>query len=122
MKRILNLNALSVKFLLVIGCFLIVLPAAFYAGSALLGPSSVFSQVCLYLAKGSAVIGIILLAGFIILVILEQVQDNIIYRQYLESRRKKRPLAGGLYECQFCGCRTVREFDAACPVCGEKLE
>ncbi len=122
MKRILNSNAYGTKSLLVIGFFLVVLPVIFYGGSALLGQSNVLAKVMLDLAKVSALMGSLLLAGFIILLAVEYVQDKMIFCQYLKNRSKKQVLANGLYECQFCGCRTVHEFDATCPVCGKQLD
>lgn len=122
MKRILNLNDWGVKSLSVIGIFLVLLPAGFYVVSLLLGPTNPVSQVMLDLAKTAALIGAFLLAAFVVLLVLEQVQDRIIFRQYLKKRSRKLPAAGGLYECQYCGCRTVREFDAVCPVCGKSLD
>ena len=122
MKRILNLNNYGVISLLVIVLFLIVLPAVFYTASLLLGPANSISAVLLTLVKASAMVGTFLLAVFTILLALEQVQDRIIFRQYLKNRSKRRPIADGLYECQFCGCRTVREFDAVCLACGKSLD
>ncbi len=122
MKRILNSNAYGLKALLVIGFFLIVLPLMLYAGSSRPGLSKDLVQVLLVLVKGSAAVGVILLAGFILLLAVELVQDRIIFRQYLKQRGKKKLVGGGLYECQFCGCRTVREFDTTCPVCGKRLD
>ncbi len=122
MKRILNTNAYGMKVLLVIGFFLVVLPALFYAGSTFLDPSNVLSRMLLDLAKISAGVGACLLAAFLILLVVELVQDRTIFHQYLKNRSQKQLLANGLYECQFCGCRTVREFDATCPVCGKRLE
>ena len=122
MKRILDLNDYGVTSLLVVGFFLIILPAAFYAGSLLLGSENAIAPIFLDLAKISALAGAFLLAAFVILLTLEQVQDRIIFRQYLKNRQKRQPTAEGLYECQFCGYRRVREFDAVCPVCGKSLE
>ena len=122
MKRFLNSNAYGAKVLLIIGFFLIVLPVMFYAGSTLPGLPMDQEQVLLDLVKVSVSVGVILLAGFIILLVVELVQDKIIYRQYLNQRSKKQPVADGLYECQFCGCTKVHEFDVVCPVCGKSLE
>ncbi len=122
MKRILNTNAYGAKALLIIGFFLVVMPVIFYLGSIFLDPAHAPVRILLDLAKISAGIGIVLLAAFLILLVVEQAQDRIIFRQYLKNRRQKLPAGNGLYECQFCGCRTVREFDATCPVCGKSLE
>jgi protein-S-isoprenylcysteine O-methyltransferase Ste14 len=122
MKRILNSNAYGMKSLLVIGFFLIVLPALFLTGSAFLGLPNSQAQVFLDLAKISAAAGVILLAVFIALLVIEHAQDKILFHQYLKNRSKKQLVAEGLYECQFCGCRKVHEFDTICPVCGKKLE
>ncbi len=122
MKRILNTNAYGTKVLLVIGFFLIVLPGLCYAGSTLLDPANGLGRTLLDLAKVSAGVGVFLLATFLIVLAFELAQDRIIFRQYLKNRQQKLPIAGGLYECQFCGCRTVREFDATCPACGKRLE
>ncbi len=122
MKRFLNLNAYGMIFLVAIGLFLFVFPAALYAGSQLLSPVNPAAPVLLNAARLSAMIGACLLAAFALLLIIEQVQDKVIFRQYLKSRNKKLLLANGRYECQFCGCRSVREIDVVCPVCGKSLE
>ncbi len=122
MKRFLNLNSYGTRSLVVIGFFLIIVPGISYLGSQLVSTPYPMAQFLIALAKISALVGAILLAAFIILLALEQVQDGIIFRQYRKQRGKKLPISDGLYECQFCGCRTVREFDAICPVCGKRLE
>ncbi len=122
MKRILNTNTYGAAALLVIGFFLIILPVVCYAGSTFLEPSNILARTLLNLAKISAGVGAFLLAAFLILLVVELVQDRTIFRQYLKNRGQKQPLANGLFECQFCGCRMVREFDATCPVCGKRLE
>ncbi len=121
MKRILNTNAYGAKALLGIGFFLVVMPVILSLGSNFLDPADALARLLLDMAKISAGIGLVLLAAFLILLVVELAQDRIIFRQYLKNRSQKQPLGNGLYECQFCGCRTVRELDASCPVCGKRF-
>ena len=74
------------------------------------------------LAFGSLCLGGSLLVVFTILVGMELTMDNALYRRYQAGLRKRIPLADGLSECPYCGCRRVRDFEQHCPVCGKVLE
>ena len=126
LHRILNLNHFGTRALAVIGLFGVVFPVILYGISILLEafpqavslPSGLVRQLMI----GSLGVGCVLLAVFVILLIVEQIQDVLLYQVYRKSRAKRIPLADGRYECQFCGCRTLREFEHTCPVCGKVLE
>ncbi len=64
------------------------------------------------------VLGVILLAGFCLLLAVELRQDKRLNACYLKEKRTKIPLGDGLYECQTCGHQRVRGGDRSCPACG----
>jgi hypothetical protein len=74
------------------------------------------------LMKLSVVVGGILLGVLIVLLLFEQIQDAMLTASYDKNRKKRIPVSPEFFECQFCGCRRVREFETTCPVCGKELE
>ncbi len=117
-KGKLNLNELSSKIIAVIGLFLVVIPVVLSVSALLLSaPTGILES----LRNGSLVVGLILGAGFLVLVIVEQIQDHAMDAAYRRNRDRKVPLPGGGYECQYCGSQRIRARDTCCPVCGRAL-
>lgn len=73
-------------------------------------------------AKISAAAGGIILAGLIIVIVVELKQDKRLNIYYVSNRNRKIKISEGFYECQNCGSRTVRENDNTCGVCGIKFK
>lgn len=111
MKRILNLNNFSGPVLKVILSIGLGLPA----GLVLL--NYVLEQAGLHLPLLEHAIWFLLAAGgvalllFLGLVILERIQDNLLYRRYLRERGQHIN-----EECPYCGNRQLRPFEYACSV------
>jgi len=66
----------------------------------------------------SLAIGLIVLAFFVSLLIVEFYQDKKAERAYRIIKKTKTPLSNGFYECQSCGNRLIRVKDKSCGVCG----
>lgn len=100
------------KVLLIIGCFLFLIPvlSAFTAYMSRLPASPVISKV-------SMTIGILLLAAFAGLLAIELKQDKRLARHYAENRNIKILLSSGNYECQACGNCLVEPDDRFCSIC-----
>jgi len=116
MKRILNLNGISGSALVIIAMTGLVVPGALLLISRLFDRGGLHLPALEWLARFFWLAGGVLLVLFFVLVVLEHIQDAIIYRQYLQGRRQA--VEG---ECPFCGYRPVRAFEHSCPVCGETL-
>lgn len=108
--------------LTVIGLLGIVLPLLLYGLSLLLQAVHLPYAFAQRLMVVSLALGGALLVAFIILLIVEQIQDARLYQVYRRGREKRLLLPDGHYECQFCGCRALREFEHICPVCGKTLQ
>lgn len=111
MKRILNLNDYSSQVLIGIVGIGLGLPAVITLVARLLS-----LPVLQGWARVLAEIGAGLLGLFFVLVIVEQIQDTMLYRQYLRERGKH---VDG--ECPYCGNRQLRSFDHFCGVCGKDI-
>ncbi len=74
------------------------------------------------LMKASAALGLIALALFVILLLIEFAQDRFLDRWYRRRENEKLALPNGVYECQHCGSQIVRASDRHCPVCGQSLD
>jgi ribosomal protein S27E len=111
MKRILNLNDFSSPALIGILGIGLGLPAVITVVSRLLGLPALQGW-----ARVLAEIGAGLLGLFFVLVIVEQIQDHLLYRRYLRERGQH---VDG--ECPYCGNRQIRSFDHFCGVCGKKI-
>ncbi len=122
MKGKLNLNEPASRMIAVIGLFLIVIPLLLSAAGFLLSAVNIQAGILDALRNGSIVVGLILGAGFVMLIVVEQIQDHMIDRAYQRNRSQKLPLPGGGYECQYCGSRKLQAHDKSCPVCGHLLE
>ncbi len=117
MKRILNLNDYSVPVIKVISIIAVGLPTALWIFSYLLDRIGMRLPALERLAGVFLGIGGILLLLFLGLVVLEQIQDRVLYRQYLQKRGQQVES-----ECPYCGNRQLHSFEQFCPVCGEKVE
>lgn len=122
MKRKLNLNGPSTRIVKLIGTFAIVVPLGLQFLSLLLRTVHAPGGAVPYLQRASVAVGLGILAVFILLIVVEYVQDVWMDRLYRHNRRRRLPLADGLFECQHCGNRHLREADRSCPVCGKALE
>ena len=122
MKRPINLNEHGVKIAAWAGFFLVPLPLALFLLSKLPDPESRLAARLQDAIKISAAAGLAIQAGFAILIVVEQVQDQVFDRRYRETRVKRLEAPGGFYECQFRGCQRVRPDDRQCPVCGREIE
>jgi uncharacterized paraquat-inducible protein A len=108
-------------FVKVIGCFLVLVPAVLY-GITLLGNEKEITKTILFIMiKVSLVVGVVVFVCFLVLIVVEQIQDYYFDAQYQKQRNQKVLLANGHYECQYCGNQRVRENDKTCHVCGKEL-
>jgi hypothetical protein len=121
MKRKLNLNEPSARIMAGIGLFLVAIPVVLTVSGFLLRAANIQIDMLDDLRNGSFAIGLILGAGFIVLIVVEQIQDQRMDAAYRRNRSQKLPLPGGGYECQYCGNRKIRAHDTCCPVCGQTL-
>jgi hypothetical protein len=121
MKRLLNLNDTSLRAVLVLlisGGLSILL----HLVGLILGHLGLQAT---WLEAGSRLflwVTFILLGLFLLLLIVEGIQDAVydaIYRRRLGIRLQG---PGSFFECPFCGSQRVRAFDRVCPVCGKELE
>jgi hypothetical protein len=117
-KRILNLNHQGMLFIGLIVLFGVVIPGIMWLLRRFIHGSTV---LLIRLMHASLILAGLLLAVFLLLLIIEQVQDYLLYRAYRKGLGKRIPLADGLAECPYCGCRQVHEYQSACPVCGKEL-
>ena len=122
MNRLLNLNDVSIPFIVVIALFTLVLPGLLYLLFLFLEMIRVHWLLLLTIMRGSLGLGLALLGVFLLLIIAEQIQDRAIVRAYDSSRSKRLPAPGGLFECQYCGNRRVRAEQYICDVCGKTLK
>ncbi len=120
-RRALNLNQPSAVFLKLIGLFLALIPSVLYCASLFLSKADIIGALH-NMIRISFVIGASVAAIFLILVIVEQIQDRNIDLLYQKNRDRKLPLADGNYECQYCGNQKVKENDKTCLVCGKELK
>ncbi len=122
MKRFLNLNELAPLAFKIIGIITVAIPGfmwLLYTGFEALGRRI---SILLSLARFFFLIGVGLLLIMLVLILAEQVQDHILFRQYDRSLKKRLPGSEGLSECPACGYRGLRPFEGSCPVCGKELE
>ena len=121
MKRSINLNDYGVKIAAWAVFFLIPFPLTFFLLSKFMDPAGQLPAVLQGALKISFGIGLAILAGFVILIVIEQIQDHLFDRYYRKNRWRKLQAPGGFYECQYCGCQKVRPDDRQCPVCGREI-
>lgn len=121
MKRFLNLNEFGGKALVAIAIVGVGIPGVLYMVSLTLDALGIHWPGMRFLIWGALGAGGLLLLGFLVLLIIEQIQDHVLYQMYLKSRGKRIRTAENLYECPYCGNRKIREFEHQCPVCGKIL-
>ncbi len=121
MRRLLNLNEPSTKFLKVIGFFVVLLPTVLYSIVLVWNGTKFIIDLLLSAIKVSFVVGAAVLIVFLALIVVEQIQDHYYDVRYQKQRSQKMLLANGFYECQYCGNQKVRENDKSCNVCGKEF-
>lgn len=121
MRRFLNLNQPGAMFLKLIGFFVVLLPAALYGIVLLWSGTGIITTLLLSMIKVSFVVGAFVFTVFLMLIVVEQIQDHYYDVQYQKQRSRKLLLANGYYECQYCGNQKVRENDESCNVCGKEF-
>jgi hypothetical protein len=119
-RRLLNLNQPSTLFLKVIGFFVVLLPAVLYGIMWSLRTGNV-TALLLSLIKVSFGVGAFVFIVFLVLIVVEQIQDHFYAVRYQKQRSQKVLLENGFYECQYCGNQKVRENDKSCNVCGKEF-
>jgi len=122
MKRYLNLNDFGGKIVLAIAILGIGIPALLWAISLALNALGIQWPALRFILLGALAGGGILFLGLLSLVIVEQIQDHLIYKMYINSRGKRIPSAQGWSECPFCGNRKIKDFENSCPICGRVLK
>ncbi len=74
------------------------------------------------LAKVSFGIGLLILASFACLLVIEFRQDKKIDQYYSNHKNVKVPIVDGNYECGACGNRKIKVNSSSCDVCGVSFE
>ncbi len=121
MRFKLNLNGPGATFCALIGIFTIVIPIGLSAADGLLSLTSGNRELIPLLIGLSFGVGLTLLVLFIILLLIEWVQDRHLDTVHRRNRHRKLPLSAAHYECQYCGNRQVKADDRYCRVCGRAL-
>lgn len=103
----------------VIAILIVVVPLALYLCSWLLGQLGIETIAILFAIRVSTMAGVVLLVLFVLLLVIEFIQDRFLDAYYLKTQNQKRRLADGYYECQYCGSQKVHASDKQCPVCGK---
>ncbi|MBE5960679.1 MAG: hypothetical protein E7256_04735 [Lachnospiraceae bacterium] len=80
------------------------------------------SKILEVIRMGSFVLGMLILLGFGIWLAIELHQDKRINGFYDRNRNRKLKIDEGIYECQACGSRKVKEKDERCSVCGVRFQ
>ncbi len=106
---------------LIVG-LLIVAPAVLYLAYRWLQSLGYQVSGLLLLVKAVVALGLISLALFVLLLLIEFAQDRYWDSRYQRHRNEMVPLPDGAYECQFCGSQKVRDGGRCCPVCGHRLD
>ena len=122
MRRFLNLNQLSTIFLKLIGFFVVLVPVVLYVILLAWSEPGTITTLLLSLMKASFAVGALIFVVFLVLIVVEQIQDHDYDVRYQKQRSQKVLLANGYYECQYCGNRKVREAEKSCSVCGKEFE
>jgi hypothetical protein len=121
MKRKLDLNGVSGRFLGAIGLFGGLIPAALYLLGLAPAALGMERAPLVFFIKVSGLVAAGILAVFVVLIVIEQVQDALYHRAYLKGRGARLPAADGYFECPYCGNRRVGAQDRQCGVCGKAL-
>jgi hypothetical protein len=120
MKRRLNSNDYGLKAILVV---LLLGGAAgfFHFAAKLLHRFPVQSVLAQAISRLFFWLALVLVGLFVLLLIIEGIQDAVYDVVYRKTRFKRIKAPGMYYECPFCGSRKVREFERVCLVCGKEL-
>lgn len=121
MRRLLNLNQSSMLFMKVIGFLMVLFPAILYGIILIWDETIIIKTLFLSMIKVSFGLGAFVSIVFLVLVVVEQIQDHYFDAWYQKQRNQKVSLANGYYECQYCGNQKVRENDKICNVCGKEF-
>jgi len=109
-------------FLKVIGFFVVLLPAVLYSIVLVWNGAGTVTDLLMSMIKTSFVVGAFVFIIFLVLIVVEQIQDHYYDVRYQKQRSQKVLLADGFYECQYCGNQKVRENDKSCHVCGKEFQ
>ncbi len=127
MRRVLDLNGVSGRFLAAIGLLGAVIPSGLWVFSWLLGVAGigegavVRSAFIPWLIRLSLGLSGLALAVFVLLIVIEQIQDRFFDRLWRRDSGRRIPTAGEEGECPYCGNRHVLPFEQSCSVCGRLL-
>ncbi len=121
MRRLLNLNQSSMVFVKIIGFLMVLIPAILYGIVLIWNETKIIRALFLSTIKVSFVVGAFVFIVFLVLIVVEQIQDHYFDDQYQKQRSQKVALATGYYECQYCGNQRVGENDKTCNVCGKEF-
>jgi hypothetical protein len=121
-KRILNLNAPAGKMLAGIAVLGGGIPLLLYLALRLLGRLGIAWPAAGLWIKGFLYLGLALLGAFLLLVMIEQIQDAVLYRLYRKGQKARMQYSDEFAECPYCGNRRLRSFEQSCPVCGKTLD
>ena len=122
MRIKLNSIRFGTQALTTVNIFVVVLPACFYLGDRILAWFGV--QVGNLFKQGitiSIALGLIILLSFLLLLLIEFIQDSYLEQQYFQKRNRKVRVTNKYFECQYCGNRQVRQEEISCLVCGKRL-
>ena len=121
MRRFLNLNQVSTIFLKVTGFFGLLLPAVLYVIVLAWTGTGMIKNLLVSMIRVSFIVGASVFLVFLVLIVVEQIQDHAYDARYRKQQGQKVLLADGYYECQYCGNQKVRENDKSCHVCGKEF-
>lgn len=121
MRRILNLNQPGMLFVKLIGLFMIIIPSASYAFLLAFRLTGTIRTILFSGIKISFGFGGLIFLVFLILIVLEQIQDHYFDVQFQRQRDQKILLSNGNYECQYCGNQKVKKNDKICSACGKEF-
>lgn len=112
MKKI-NSIGYGHKIIAIAAAFLIVIPGISYLLSYLLKVDGL-----LFISKISVAIGLLILLFLFLLLKVEFYQDKKLERYFENNKNTRLLLHNGLYECQACGNREVKQEQERCDICG----
>ena len=122
MHRFLNLNQPGLIFVKVIAFFTGLIPGILYGIAQISNETAIIRSLLVSVVNVSFLVGGFVLIVFLLLIVIEQIQDHSFDAKVQKLRKYKVLLANGYYECQYCGNRRVQENDKACKVCEKELE
>ncbi len=117
MRGKLNSNPYAGKVIAVIVGLLVVIPAALYLVSLVLGQIAPIETLIVL----SLFAGLTITAISLVLLLVEAIQDRRMDHHYRAQRETRLKLSNGRFECQYCGSQQIRESDRYCRICGKPL-